>query len=75
MWQNLSQIFNKLSRDPEVRCVVLTASGERAFSAGLDVQVYYFVFPSRGQTDMSTLRKHQPTESCPLTKHLKIPPG
>ncbi|KAI1491797.1 ClpP/crotonase-like domain-containing protein [Biscogniauxia mediterranea] len=37
MWIELGQIFAKLSRDPDVRAVVLSAVGERAFTAGLDV--------------------------------------
>jgi delta(3,5)-delta(2,4)-dienoyl-CoA isomerase len=39
MWHNLSKIFTKLSHDPDVRAIVLTGAGERAFTAGLDVQV------------------------------------
>ncbi|KAF2155087.1 ClpP/crotonase [Myriangium duriaei CBS 260.36] len=38
MWLNLEKIFNTLSYDPEVRAVVFTAAGDKAFSAGLDVQ-------------------------------------
>ncbi|KAK3678939.1 hypothetical protein LTR78_001392 [Recurvomyces mirabilis] len=38
MWVNLGHIFRKLSTDPDVRVVILTAAGDRAFSAGLDVQ-------------------------------------
>ncbi|KAK4981610.1 hypothetical protein LTR66_009854 [Elasticomyces elasticus] len=38
MWLNLRQIFRQLSHDPDVRCVVLTGAGDRAFTAGLDVQ-------------------------------------
>lgn len=38
MWMSLGAIFRRLSHDPEVRVVVLTAAGERAFTAGLDVQ-------------------------------------
>ncbi|EMD93668.1 hypothetical protein COCC4DRAFT_28941 [Bipolaris maydis ATCC 48331] len=38
MWLNLSSIFRQLSHDPNVRAVVLTGAGDRAFTAGLDVQ-------------------------------------
>lgn len=38
MWIELGQIFNKLSHDSDVRAVVFTAAGDKAFSAGLDVQ-------------------------------------
>ncbi|KAF2130320.1 delta-delta-dienoyl-CoA isomeras-like protein [Dothidotthia symphoricarpi CBS 119687] len=38
MWQNLALIFRKLSHDPNVRAILLTGAGDRAFTAGLDVQ-------------------------------------
>jgi Delta3,5-Delta2,4-dienoyl-CoA isomerase len=38
MWLNLGAIFRQMSHDPEIRCIVITAAGERAFTAGLDVQ-------------------------------------
>lgn len=38
MWVEVGQIFEKLSYDPEIRAVVLTGAGDRAFTAGLDVQ-------------------------------------
>jgi 2-(1,2-epoxy-1,2-dihydrophenyl)acetyl-CoA isomerase len=37
MFQELPGRLRELAEDPEVRCVVLTGSGERAFSAGLDL--------------------------------------
>jgi delta(3,5)-delta(2,4)-dienoyl-CoA isomerase len=39
MWLNLSAIFQRLSHDPSIRSVLLTGAGDRAFTAGLDVQV------------------------------------
>lgn len=38
MFHSLGAIFNRLSHDPDVRAVILTGNGDRAFSAGLDVQ-------------------------------------
>ena len=38
MWLNLSAIFRRLSHDPNVRAIVLTSAGDRAFTSGLDVQ-------------------------------------
>ncbi|KAK5112551.1 hypothetical protein LTR85_011243 [Meristemomyces frigidus] len=38
MWLNIGAIFRRLSHDPDVRVVILTAAGDRAFTAGLDVQ-------------------------------------
>lgn len=37
MFTDIGSIFSKLSVDPEVRAIILTAAGERAFTAGLDV--------------------------------------
>ncbi|KAI1454476.1 ClpP/crotonase [Annulohypoxylon moriforme] len=38
MWTELGAVFARLSHDPEVRAVVFSAAGDRAFTAGLDVQ-------------------------------------
>ncbi|KAI1466069.1 ClpP/crotonase [Daldinia caldariorum] len=38
MWVEIGRIFAKLSRDPGVRAIILSAVGDRAFTAGLDVQ-------------------------------------
>ncbi|KAI1118463.1 enoyl CoA hydratase-like protein [Nemania sp. NC0429] len=38
MWLEMGRIFDKLSYDPNVRAVILSAVGERAFTSGLDVQ-------------------------------------
>lgn len=38
MWLEMGQIFTRLSTDPEVRVVILSGAGDRAFTAGLDVQ-------------------------------------
>ena len=45
MWIELRAIFTQLSTDPEVRAVVLSGAGDRAFTAGLDVQA-----ASQGET-------------------------
>lgn len=37
MWLNLSAIIKKLNWDSDVRAILLTAAGPRAFTAGLDV--------------------------------------
>tara|TARA_R110002049_G_scaffold307712_2_gene509045 strand:+ start:18729 stop:19505 length:777 start_codon:yes stop_codon:yes gene_type:complete len=34
----LAEIWDKIEADPDVRCVVLTGSGDRAFSAGADLK-------------------------------------
>ncbi|KAK2045537.1 enoyl-CoA hydratase/isomerase [Colletotrichum somersetense] len=38
VWREFGAVFGRLSHDPDVRAVVLSAVGDRAFSAGLDVQ-------------------------------------
>lgn len=37
MFHELGAVFEKLSQNPDVRAVILTAAGERAFTSGLDV--------------------------------------
>lgn len=34
MWYELRAIFNHLSTHPDVRCVLLSGAGDRAFTAG-----------------------------------------
>ncbi|KAF6818494.1 enoyl-hydratase isomerase family protein [Colletotrichum sojae] len=38
VWREFGALFNRLSHDADVRAVVLSGAGDRAFSAGLDVQ-------------------------------------
>lgn len=38
MWVEFGVVFARLSHDPEVRAVVLSGAGEKAFCAGLDVK-------------------------------------
>ncbi|KAL6863929.1 ClpP/crotonase-like domain-containing protein [Trichoderma novae-zelandiae] len=38
MWLEFGRVFGQLGADADVRAVVLTGAGERAFTAGLDVQ-------------------------------------
>jgi len=38
MWQEFEKVFDHLSHDSEVRAIVLSGVGEKAFTAGLDVQ-------------------------------------
>lgn len=38
MFTSLGAIFNRLSHDENVRAIILTGNGDRAFTAGLDVQ-------------------------------------
>jgi delta(3,5)-delta(2,4)-dienoyl-CoA isomerase len=38
MWLELKTIFDTLSLSPDVRAIVLSGAGDRAFTAGLDVE-------------------------------------
>lgn len=35
MWLELKRIFEQLSTDPEVRCILISGAGDRAFTAGV----------------------------------------
>ena len=37
-WTEFATIFDRLSRDPDVRAIILSGAGEKAFTAGLDVR-------------------------------------
>lgn len=38
MWLEFKVVFDTLSLDPDVRAIILSGAGERAFTAGLDVE-------------------------------------
>ncbi|KAJ9625195.1 hypothetical protein H2204_010582 [Knufia peltigerae] len=38
MWLTLPKVFDALSDDPRVRVIILSGAGDKAFSAGLDLQ-------------------------------------
>jgi Delta3,5-Delta2,4-dienoyl-CoA isomerase len=38
MWLEFKTVFDNLSHDPEIRAIILSGAGDRAFTAGLDVQ-------------------------------------
>jgi len=38
MWLNLRHLFTRASHDPLIRCIILSSAGDKAFTAGLDVQ-------------------------------------
>jgi Delta3,5-Delta2,4-dienoyl-CoA isomerase len=38
VWLEFGALFAQLSQDPDVRAVVLSGAGDRAFTAGLDLQ-------------------------------------
>lgn len=56
MWIELGQIFDKLSYDADVRAIVLTGAGDRAFTAGLDVQAASQSGPLTGQSTLDIAR-------------------
>lgn len=64
MFHSMGTIFNRLSHDPDVRVIVLHGNGDRAFTAGLDVQAASSGGPltDKSQTDIARratfLRRH-----------------
>ncbi|KAK1827836.1 ClpP/crotonase-like domain-containing protein [Podospora conica] len=57
MWLELRQIFQQLSTDPDVRVVILSGAGDRAFTAGLDVQAASQGTPIQGDSGADAGRK------------------
>lgn len=49
MWLEFGRVFRQLSGDADVRAVVLSGAGDRAFTAGLDVQAAGQEGPMSGQ--------------------------
>ena len=40
MWKNTTQVLNEFDRDPEVRVIVLTGAGGKAFVSGADISKF-----------------------------------
>ena len=66
MFHDLAAIFNQLSHDPDVRVVILTGNGDRAFTAGLDVQAASESGNAMGGDDTDTARR-----AIKLRRHIK----
>ena len=50
VFSDLDHVFTKLAQDPEVRVILLTGSGEKAFAAGADINELVETGRSTGQT-------------------------
>jgi enoyl-CoA hydratase len=57
VYKELYDVFGAIENDPEVRVVVLTGAGERAFCAGSDVAEMQNMGPIEIQKFMATIRK------------------
>lgn len=57
VYNELYGVFEAIENDPEVRAVVLTGSGDRAFAAGSDVAEMQDMGPIEAQKFMATIRK------------------
>jgi enoyl-CoA hydratase len=57
VYKELYDVFEKIENDADVRVVVLTGSGEKAFAAGSDVAEMANMDPIAAQKFMATIRK------------------
>lgn len=51
MWDEYGSIFDRLSGDSSVRCIVLSGAGEKAFTAGLDLEMNMEMVGGRAKGD------------------------
>jgi len=40
MWQGISEAFDEFSRNADIRCVVMSGAGEKAFASGADISQF-----------------------------------
>lgn len=58
VWLEFGRVFQQLSEDSDVRVVILSGAGDRAFTAGLDVQAAATDSPFSGENqDLDPARK------------------
>ncbi len=72
MWESLSEAFNSLSEDPELRCVVLRGAGNDAFAAGADVEEFTHVRASREQARHYATAAHSAMKAIATCRHPTI---
>lgn len=66
-YRALAEVFSSVADDPELRCVVLTAGGTRAFCAGSDVREFKLLTPENSRRRARTIRAaFDAIWKCPL---------
>jgi enoyl-CoA hydratase len=40
MWEGISEAFDEFSKNPQIRCVVMSGAGEKAFASGADISQF-----------------------------------
>ena len=40
MWQRLGEVIDRLSREDDIRCIVLRGAGDKAFAPGNDISEF-----------------------------------
>jgi enoyl-CoA hydratase len=57
VYEELYDIFEDMEKDPEVRAVILTGAGDRAFAAGSDITEMQHMGPLEAKKFIATIRK------------------
>jgi len=66
-YRALAEMFSSVADDPELRCVILTAAGTRAFCAGSDVREFKKLTPENSTRRARTIRAaFEAIWKCPL---------
>jgi delta(3,5)-delta(2,4)-dienoyl-CoA isomerase len=65
MWLELRTLFTQLSSDPDIRAIILSGAGPRAFSAGLDV-----LAASSPDSVLQVRRPDAARRAAPIRRHI-----
>jgi len=70
MWEQLAQVMTELAQDAQVRVVVVTGAGDKAFCAGADISEF-----SELRTEPSKARAYDATthRACSALRHFPKP--
>jgi enoyl-CoA hydratase len=63
--EELAVVFGELGHDPEVRVIVITGAGDKAFIAGADISEFAGQTPTEQRTIMRSSRGFDAIETCP----------
>ncbi|GAB7547617.1 enoyl-CoA hydratase-related protein [Cupriavidus sp. CuC1] len=69
MWQGLTQAFQTLSANDDLRCIVLRGAGDKAFAAGADIEEFTRMRSSSAQAQDYAQVTHAAMEAIAGSRH------
>jgi enoyl-CoA hydratase/carnithine racemase len=69
MWAAMAETMRALDADPDLRCIIITGAGERAFGAGADISEFEETRSSAAKAKAYAQRTHGALEAIKACRH------